>query len=365
MSVTSDLVPVDPPAMPAARADGRERWHLRINRAAGFLELVGFGWLVPLARVALGEDIRQQGAELWRQLGVPLVAIVLFLGLWAWLAPNVQTSLGALPGPVQVWQQAQNLWSDHLAERDKERAFFERQQKRNAEILERDPKAEVRLRPYTGKPTFVDQIFTSLKTVFTGFVLATIVAVPLGVLCGLSASFNAALNPLVQIFKPVSPLAWLPIVTMVVSALYVSDDPTLPKSFLISAITVTFCSLWPTLINSAVGVASIDKDLLNVGRVLRLTWPKTIVKLVLPSSLPLIFTGLRLSLGVGWMVLIAAEMLAQNPGLGKFVWDEFQNGSSASMAKIMVAVLTIGIIGFLLDRVMLALQAAFTHGTAR
>jgi nitrate/nitrite transport system permease protein len=221
------------------------------------------------------------------------------------------------------------------------------------------------MRPYTGKPTFVDQIFTSLKTVFTGFVIATVVAVPLGILCGLFVSFNSAINPLVQIFKPVSPLAWLPIVTMVVSALYVSDDPTFPKSFLISAITVTLCSLWPTLINTSVGVASIDKDLMNVGRVLRLTWPRKIFKLVLPSSLPLIFTGLRLSLGVGWMVLIAAEMLAQNPGLGKFVWDEFQNGSSASLAKIMVAVLTIGIIGFLLDRVMLALQAAFTHSATR
>jgi nitrate/nitrite transport system permease protein len=102
-----------------------------------------------------------------------------------------------------------------------------------------------------------------------------------------------------------------------------------------------------------------------VSRVLRLSWPTKVFKIVLPSSLPLIFTGLRLSLGVGWMVLIAAEMLAQNPGLGKFVWDEFQNGSSASLARIMVAVFTIGIIGFLLDRIMLALQAAFTYGASR
>src|SRR5262249_1707423 len=148
-----------------------------------------------------------------------------------------------------------------VAERDKERAFYERQQKRNADILAHDPKAEVRIRPYTGKPTFTDQILTSLKTVFTGFVFATLIAVPLGVLWGLSQTVNPAVNPLVQIFKPVSPLAWLPIVTMVVSAVYVSDDPTLPKSFLNSAITVTLCSLWPTLINTAVGVASIDKDL--------------------------------------------------------------------------------------------------------
>lgn len=349
----------------AARDARRERWHTRINRVAGTLDVIGFGWLVPIMKMTAGDSVRQQGKELWRQLGVPLLAIAIFLGMWAWLAPKVQTSLGALPGPVQVWQQAENLWTDHVAERAKERAFFERQQKRNAQILAKNPKAEVRLRPYTGKPTFIDQIFTSLKTVFTGFVFATLVAVPLGVLCGLFVTFNAAINPLVQIFKPVSPLAWLPLVTMVVSALYVSSDPMFPKSFLISAITVTLCSLWPTLINSAVGVASIDKDLINVGRVLRLTWPKKIVKLVLPSSLPLIFTGLRLSLGVGWMVLIAAEMLAQNPGLGKFVWDEFQNGSSASLAKIMVAVVTIGIIGFLLDRVMLALQASFTYGNIR
>ena len=120
---------------------------------------------------------------------------------------------------------------------------------------------------------------------------------------------------------------------------------------------MTLCSLWPTLINTALGVSSIDKDLLNVGTVLQLGWWTKVRKLVLPSALPFIFTGLRLSLGVGWMVLIAAEMLAQNPGLGKFVWDEFQNGSSDSLARIMVAVFTIGIIGFLLDRVMLALQS--------
>jgi nitrate/nitrite transport system permease protein len=125
------------------------------------------------------------------------------------------------------------------------------------------------------------------------------------------------------------------------------------------------CSLWPTLINTSLGVASVDKDLLNVGRVLRLPTRRMVTKLVLPSALPLIFTGLRLSLGVGWMVLIAAEMLAQNPGLGKFVWDEFQNGSSQSLAKIMVAVLTIGVIGFLLDRVMFALQSALTYSSNR
>jgi nitrate/nitrite transport system permease protein len=153
----------------------------------------------------------------------------------------------------------------------------------------------------------------------------------------------------------------------VVGALYTTDPQQawFEKSFISSAFTVALCSLWPTLVNTALGVASIDPDHLNVARVLRLDWSTRIRKIVIPSALPLIFAGLRISLGVGWMVLIAAEMLAQNPGLGKFVWDEFQNGSSNSLARIMVAVLTSGIIGFLLDRVMVALQAAVTHGPAR
>ena len=104
------------------------------------------------------------------------------------------------------------------------------------------------------------------------------------------------------------------------------------------------------------GVASIPKDLVNVSKVLRLSYLEHVIKIVLPASVPMVFTGLRLSLGIAWMVLIAAEMLAQNPGLGKFVWDEFQNGSSDSLGRIMVAVLTIGIIGFLLDRAMLMIQ---------
>ncbi|MEO0443270.1 MAG: ABC transporter permease subunit, partial [Pseudomonadota bacterium] len=120
--------------------------------------------------------------------------------------------------------------------------------------------------------------------------------------------------------------------------------------------TVTLCCLWPTLINTAVGVAGVSKDLNNVSQVLRLSWLTHVRKIVLPFSIPMIFTGLRLSLGIAWMVLIAAEMLSQNPGLGKFVWDEFQNGSSNSLGRIMVAILVIGFIGFLLDRMMLFIQ---------
>jgi nitrate/nitrite transport system permease protein len=290
-------------------------------------------------------------------VGAPALAIALFLALWSASAARVQTSLGQVPGPVQVLVQAKALYDDHRAERDKEAEFYRRQEARNRQRLAEDPGARTTIHGWTGKPTFVDQVFTSLKTVFAGFLLATLVAVPLGILCGLSKVVQAALNPIIQVFRPVSPLAWLPIVTLIVSAVYVTTEGAMfQKSFLVSAITVTLCSLWPTLINTAVGVTSVDRDLLNVSRVLRLSWATKVRKIIVPSALPYIFTGMRLSLGVGWMVLIAAEMLAQNPGLGKFVWDEFQNGSQESLSRIMVAVLAIGLIGFLLDRMMLAVQ---------
>jgi nitrate/nitrite transport system permease protein len=352
-------------AAPASREQRRELLFMRINKAGTYLDVAGFGWVVPLLRIVAGDSPRHQLAELRRVLLIPLAGILVFLLLWALLAPQVKTSLGAVPGPVQVWHQAGILYADHVAERAKEATFYARQKERNDKLVEAGKADQVKWRNYTGAPTYLDQILTSLKTVALGFIAGTLIAVPVGIMCGLSRSVNGGLNPLIQIFKPVSPLAWLPIVTMVVSATYINPVDWLPKSLVVSAITVTLCSLWPTLINTALGVASIDKDLVNVGKVLQLSTVTTIRKLVLPSSLPLIFTGLRLSLGVGWMVLIAAEMLAQNPGLGKFVWDEFQNGSSSSLAKIMVAVLTIGIIGFLLDRLMFALQAAFTYGMNR
>ena len=279
------------------------------------------------------------GKEVFDSLWPPVTGIVVFVTLWAILAPMVQTSLGALPGPGDVWDAFKGLMVEFSAAQADAAA------------------AEAAGQMYSGPPTFIDQILTSLKTVAMGFILASLVAVPLGLVAGMSKRFNAAINPLVQVMRPISPLAWLPIVTMVVSASVTSDDPTLPKSFIISAIVVMMCSLWPTLINTAVGTASIDKDLINVGRVLRLGWFDKLTKLVLPSALPYIFTGMRLSLRVGWMVMIAAEMLAQNPGLGKFVWDEFQNGNEKSLARIMVAVVVIGLIGVLLDRIMMALQA--------
>ncbi|WP_299350813.1 ABC transporter permease [uncultured Shimia sp.] len=357
---------IDPQTLSAEDREARRaRLFTRINKADAWFQVLGLSWMTPVLKALAGDNPRAQGKEIWRLLGVPMLAIVGFLFVWSTLAPTVQTSLGAIPGPAQVWEQVGSLHADAVREGEKEVAFYERQDERNAKLIAAGKEDKVKHRTYTGKPTYYDQIWTSIKTVFFGFLIGSAIAIPLGILAGLSPTENAAINPLIQIFKPVSPLAWLPIVTMVVSAVYVTNDGMFSKSFLTSAITVTLCSLWPTLINTSLGVASIDKDLVSVSKVLKMgTWSK-ITKLVLPSALPLIFTGLRLSLGVGWMVLIAAEMLAQNPGLGKFVWDEFQNGSSQSLAKIMVAVFTIGIIGFLLDRVMYAIQSLFTFSNNR
>jgi nitrate/nitrite transport system permease protein len=324
-------------------------------------------------------------------LAIPLVAIALFLGMWTAAARRIVTKYGTLPTPADVWRESALLLEDHQRTRRAEHAFYdeqrvevERQQRfvsiaqakaaaatTSAERKAMEEKARyfeqqatnAEHRKFAASPTYLDQILTSLKTVFAGFLIASLVAIPVGILCGMSKVVQAAINPMVQIFKPVSPLAWLPIVMIVVGALYTTDpaEAWFEKSFISSAVTVALCSLWPTLVNTAIGVSSIDKDHINVARVLNLRWSVRVRKIVIPSSMPYIFAGLRISLGVGWMVLIAAEMLAQNPGLGKFVWDMFQNGSSATLARIMVAVFTIGIIGFLLDRVMVALQRAFSY----
>lgn len=304
--------------------------------------------------------LRHQVPKLLSKAVVPALGIAVFLLVWHVIAGQIDTSLGKFPGPADVWVQSSALYDEHIEQRQKAERFYQRQEKRNAEKLAKNPQAKIKHREYTGKPTFLDQILTSLKTVMAGFVLASVVAIPLGLICGLSERAYAAINPLIQILKPVSPLAWLPLVTMVVSAVYVSADPWFDKSFLNSAFTVTLCCLWPAVINTTVGVAGIDRDLINVSRVIKLPSLTHVRKIVLPSAVPMIFTGLRLSLATGWMVLIAAEMLAQNPGLGKFIWDEFQNGSSNSLSRIMVAVIVIGLVGFLLDRGMLLLQRQFS-----
>jgi nitrate/nitrite transport system permease protein len=296
--------------------------------------------------------------RLLRAVVLPLVGILAFLGLWAMAAPQIDTSLGSLPGPGDVASAGSDLWDEYQASQDSKAEFERIQDQRNDALRAAGREAEVQNLSFSGPPTFPEQVWTSLTTVGFGFLIASMVAIPLGLLSGLWPPFHAAINPLVQVMRPISPLAWLPIVTMVISAMITSGDPFLAKSFIISALVVALCSLWPTLINTYVGTSSVDPDLDNVAKVLRLGPLTRLRKLVLPSALPYIFTGMRLSLGVGWMVLIAAEMLAQNPGLGKFIWDEFQNGSSNSLARIMFAVVVIGVIGFLLDRLMSLIEGA-------
>lgn len=313
-------------------------------------------FLTPVIKLFRGENPLDQLALMGRTLGLPLIGIAVFLVIWSLVAEQIHTSLGTFPGPVQVATQADSLYQEYERTQLKETAFYARQKERNAERMAKDPGYKPVIIPYTGQPTFFSQIGTSLFTVLSGFIIASLIAIPIGIAIGLSAGLYAAINPLIQLFRPVSPLAWLPLVTIVVSAAYVSNDPMFSKSYLVSMITVLLCCLWPTIINTAVGVAAVSQDLKNVSRVLRLGWWTHVRRIVLPSALPMMFTGLRLSLSIAWMVLIAAEMLAQNPGLGKFIWDQFQNGSSDSLSRIMVAVVVIGLIGFMLDRIMLLLQ---------
>lgn len=225
---------------------------------------------------------------------------------------------------------------------------------------------------YSKAWTLPGQITRSLWCVFAGFVLASVIAIPIGVLCGMSKVIMSALTPLISLFKPVSPIVWLPIVFIIVGGFipdpsnstflsFLNSIPGLKgldvnPAFLASAITVALCSLWPTLVNTALGVAAVDKDHMNVARVLRLGFFSRLFRIIVPSALPLIFAGLRISLGVGWMVLIAAELLSSSEGIGKFVWDMFNNGSSQTFAQMFVVVFVVGIIGLILDRIMIVFQ---------
>lgn len=225
---------------------------------------------------------------------------------------------------------------------------------------------------YAKPATLPYQVARSVLCVFVGFLIGSAIAIPLGVLCGLSKTFMAAMTPFIAIFKPVSPIVWLPVALIIASAFIPDPDkhwftqwmwelPWLGEfkinpAFIASAVTVALCSLWATMVNTAFGVASVDKDHINVARVLRLGFWSRLFKIVLPSALPLVFAGLRISLGVGWMVLIAAELLSSSEGIGKFVWDQFNNGASDSFAKMVVVVFVVGIIGLFLDRMMIVFQ---------
>jgi nitrate/nitrite transport system permease protein len=191
------------------------------------------------------------------------------------------------------------------------------------------------------------QLAYSLGRVGLGFTLAALVAIPLGFVIGLSPLVHSALNPFIQVLKPISPLAWMPL------ALYTIKDSAASSIFVIFV-----CSLWPMLINTAHGVASVRREWLNVARTLEAgTW-RTCVQVILPAAAPVILTGMRISMGIAWLVIVAAEMLVGNLGIGYFVWNEWNN---LSLSNVIFAILVIGVVGMILDLMFAALQRAVTY----
>ena len=185
--------------------------------------------------------------------------------------------------------------------------------------------------------------FYSLVRVGKGFALALLIGTPIGFLLGLSRPFHQSFDPIVQFMRPISPLAWLPLGLVI----FRQSEPA-------AVFTIALCAMWPTVINTAVGVRSISPDHLNVGRVLKLSRFTMLTKIIVPASLPYVFTGYRLSLGLAWLVIVASEMLTGTPGVGGFLWQEY---NSLVYSHIILSVITIGAIGFLLDRLMGLIEA--------
>ena len=181
-------------------------------------------------------------------------------------------------------------------------------------------------------------LYYSLGRVLLGYAFAVLVAMPLGFAIGLTPRLYQALNPFIQILKPISPLAWMPL------ALYTLKDSGMAAIFIIF-----ICSLWPLLINTALGAASVRQDWLNVSRVLGLKTSTKIIRIVFPASVPMILSGMRISIGIAWFVIVAAEMVVGQNGIGYFIWNEWNNLQIASM---IVAVLLIGIVGLVLDQLL-------------
>jgi nitrate/nitrite transport system permease protein len=188
----------------------------------------------------------------------------------------------------------------------------------------------------------------SLRRVAKGFALALAIGTPLGFLLGVSKRFSSSFDPVMQILRPVSPLAWLPLGLV----LFKKPEPA-------GTFTIAMCSMWPTVLNTALGVRSVPQDYLNVGKVLDLSRVKTFWKILLPATLPYMFTGFRLSLGIAWLVIVAAEMLTGAPGIGGFLWQEY---NSLIYEHIILCILTIGLVGYALDRLMITVEKRLKAG---
>ena len=190
----------------------------------------------------------------------------------------------------------------------------------------------------------------SLVLVAKGYAIALIVGTPIGFCLGLSKAFTKTFDPIIQILRPVSPLAWLPL------GLVLFLGAGKQASELGALFTIAICAMWPTVLNTAVGVRAVPQDYLNVAKVLKLSRWKTLTKVLIPATLPYMFTGFRLSLGIAWLVIVAAEMLTGRPGVGGFLWQEY---NALIYEHIILCIITIGVVGFILDRLMSLVESRF------
>jgi nitrate/nitrite transport system permease protein len=236
--------------------------------------------------------------------GLAGVGILCFLLLWSIMAANIQD----FPSPTKTWEESRIYILQPLEKRG-----------------ETDQ-------------GIVLLAYYSLLRVAKGFLLGIAIATPLGFLLGLSTTFQKMFDPVIQVLRPISPLAWLPLGLVV----FQKSEPA-------ALFTIAICSMWPTVLNTMAGVRSIPQEYRNVAKVLRLSRIQTFTKVLLPATLPQVFTGYRLSLGIAWLVIVASEMLTGTPGVGGFLWQEY---NSLIYAHILLCILTIGIVGFLLDRMM-------------
>jgi nitrate/nitrite transport system permease protein len=248
---------------------------------------------------------------------LPLIGIAFVLAIW-----GISSSTWAkeLPSPLKTWQTSKPYILEPFAKRG-----------------EMD-QGILRFTWY------------SLMLVAKGYTLALLIGTPIGFLLGLSKGFSKTFDPIIQVLRPVSPLAWLPLGLV----LFLSFGK--QASELGALFTIAICAMWPTVLNTAVGVRAVPQDYLNVARVLKLSRGKTLFKVLIPATLPYMFTGFRLSLGIAWLVIVAAEMLTGRPGVGGFLWQEY---NALIYEHIILCIITIGVVGFILDRAMSLAERRF------
>lgn len=278
---------------------------------------------------------------------LPLIAIAVCVGIWAVVAGKSNTTTKT------------DDWGDTVTVTTREGI---------SKDLPSPAETWTASKPYITQPVAkrgeLDQgilrfTWLSLKLVAQGYLLALIVATPIGFLLGLSKNFTKAFDPLIQILRPVSPLAWLPLGMVIFSGLKITGPDgrvSFGTSDAAALFTIAVCSMWPTVLNTAVGVRAVPQDYLNVAKVLKLSRTKTLFKILIPSALPYMFTGFRLSLGIAWLVIVAVEMLIGKPGVGGFLWQQY---NANSFAHIILCILTIGVVGYVLDRLMSLIEGRF------